>query len=73
MLCQPTVGAPSRAEPIPPEIGLAEEVLFDMISEAVGEEPARAWIKWFTTTYPEWAREGWIRLDKARALPPCAR
>lgn len=71
-LCQPTVKAASRAEPLPPETGLAEDVLFDMVASTVGEEKAKAWWKWFTVEYPEWSREGWTRLDKARGLPPCA-
>lgn len=72
-LCQPSVAAPSRAEPLPPETGMTGEILFDMAVAIVGEEQAKAWWKWFTVEYPEWAREGWTRIDRARGLPPCAR
>ena len=71
-LCQPTVKAPSRAEPLPPETGLAADILFDMLVSQFGEDRGKAWWEWFTTTYPNWAREGWIRIDTARGLPPCA-
>ena len=73
MLCPPSIQAPSIAEPLPPETGLAADVLFDMVSGAVGEEKAKAWWRWFTTDYPAWGRAGWTRVDQARAAPPCVR
>ena len=70
-LCPATIKAPSLAEPVPPEIGLTEAVLYDMVVTAVGEDRAKAWWAWFTTTHPDWGREGWRRIDAARAAPLC--
>lgn len=56
---------------MPPETGLTSAVLFDMVVTVIGEDPAKAWWKWFTVEHPDWGREGWVRIDKARAQPPC--
>lgn len=51
---------------------MTSDVLFDMVASRFGEEAAKEWFRWFTTVYPEWAREAWQRIDKARQQPPCA-
>jgi hypothetical protein len=33
----------------------------------LGEENTAAWWKWITTSEPGWGRDGWRRLDTARA------
>jgi len=72
VLCQPTVLADSKAEPTPPAGGVARDVFYDFLVDAGGEDWAKAFWKWWTVTYPDWGREGWKRLDAARALPPCS-
>jgi hypothetical protein len=67
--------AKSEAEPGPPA-GLTRDGFYnplqDFIFDLLGDEKGKEWWRWFTTTYPKWAREGWIRIDAARNLPPCA-
>ncbi len=73
--CQPTVLARSEAAPQPPA-GLTREGFYnplqDFVFDRLGDVAGTAWWQWFTVTYPKWAREGWVRIDEARKLPPCA-
>lgn len=67
-LCPPEVVAASKAEPIPPAYTAEKRgAVFDFILETFGEEYAQRWWEWHTVTFPNWGREGWIRLDTARA------
>lgn len=69
--CQPTVAAPSLAEPAMPD-GVDLAVLQAAMIRLFGEDAALRWKRWFETTHRGWAQEGWRRLDRARAQPPCA-
>lgn len=57
--------APSRAEPAMPA-GLSVEGFLGFLTGSLGEDGAKAWWEWFTVTYPDWARDGWARVDAAR-------
>lgn len=50
--------------------GLTVEAFFGFLVVTIGEPAAKAWWEWFTVTYPDWAREGWGRLDEARRTCP---
>lgn len=45
--------------------------MYAALFTAFGEERANAFWQWFTTDWRGWGREGWQRLDAARAQPPC--
>lgn len=47
--------------------GLTVEAFFGFLVGSIGEDRAKAWWEWFTVTYPDWAREGWQRIDAARS------
>lgn len=47
--------------------GLTVEGLLGYLVEALGEDGARAWWRWFSVEYPDWARDGWTRLDDVRS------
>lgn len=51
--------------------GLDAEAFYEALIVLAGEDLASRWWKWFTETWPSWAREGWTRLDTARQTPPC--
>lgn len=68
-LCPADLLAPSRPEPLPPS-GVKVGPLLDGLDAALGEEAAREFWRWMTVDYPAWAREGWRRVDAARARCP---
>lgn len=47
--------------------GLSVEAFMAFLVANLGEPGARAWWEWFTVSYPGWGRDGWGRLDDARA------
>lgn len=57
--------APTPAEPQPPG-GVGEADLYRGLVAAHGETWARAFWKWLTTSWPEWGRAGWGRVDTIR-------
>lgn len=65
-LCPAEVSAPSLPEPLPPR-GVDSEALYGWLLSTYGEEPAKAFWRWLTVAWPGWARDGWTRLDAARA------
>lgn len=50
--------------------GLSEALFFEWLVVSVGEDAARSWWKWLMETHPAWGRDGWRRLDDARAGCP---
>lgn len=50
--------------------GVSAERLYGWLIGELGEAAAKAWWRWLLETYPAWAREGWTRLDTARADCP---
>lgn len=50
--------------------GVDAGALYSSLVDMAGEPAAKAWWQWFTTTYADWAREGWTRIDQARANCP---
>lgn len=47
--------------------GLTVEQFFGFLVVTIGEPAAKAWWEWFTVSFPDWGREGWGRIDAARA------
>lgn len=48
------------------------DTLYAAMVRLFGEDKAKAWWEWFRSEHRNWGTEGWVRLDKARALPPCS-
>lgn len=47
--------------------GVDRGALFGFLVDQAGEDVARTWFAWLTDSLPSWGREGWTRLDAARA------
>lgn len=55
-----------------PPAGVSRGALYGAVVDLAGEDKAKAFWKWLTVEQPDWGREGWARLAKARANCPKA-
>lgn len=65
-VCPAEATARQADEPLPPE-GVSASRTVAALVDALGEEKALAVWKWWTVTYPGWARDNFERLKVTRA------
>lgn len=58
--------APLEAEPLPPA-GVDQDLLYQAIVAALGDQMAVKFLQWRETDWPAWARRGWRRLEQGQA------